>query len=266
MQPKITLFHILLLMPLALAIPNPAKTESKTESKASKSESSSGSSEAGSSIDFSKFALQLPIGQPGKPETIAGSKLSSYTDPKHEYYYKDPSTGAIVMKVPGSPASTGCVHTANSKHCRTELQEVSPASWDPKAATTRLTSTLMVVKADDSATGTCIGQIHIEESVSVRPVAELYYNSRGDITFGVEQTRKGGNEKNSPVGNVPVGTKFTYTIAYEGNVLSVSLNGGAKKTFSTASLDAPPSYFKAGNYNQGNSASEIHFFDVKVEH
>ena len=57
------------------------------------------------------------------------------------------------MKVPGGP-STGCVTTPNSLHCRTELREIKPDSWDPKAATNQLNVTLTVVTADDSTRGT----------------------------------------------------------------------------------------------------------------
>jgi hypothetical protein len=144
----------------------------------------SGGSQGAKGIDFSKWTLQLPVGSPGHPQSIAGSKLSTYADPKQEYYYIDSSTGAVIMKVPGSPSTTGCVTSANSKHCRTELRESSPASWDPKAATNSMTATLVVVKADSSPHGTCIGQIHIDDQVSVRPVGELYYNQQGVLSMG----------------------------------------------------------------------------------
>jgi hypothetical protein len=65
---------------------------------------------------------------------------------------------------------------------------------------------------------------------------------------------------------VPLGTKFSYMIAYEKGELSVTINGGKKQVFSTYSLNNPLSYFKAGNYNQGNSPSEVHFFDIQTEH
>jgi hypothetical protein len=178
---KGTLLRALLLAPWALAVSAPDKSSTEIHTIAHSSGSVTGNdsiSASANGIDFSKWALQLPIGTPGKPQTVAGSSLKTYSDPKKQYYYTDPTTRAVVMKVPGSPASTGCVHTTNSKHCRTELRETTPASWDPKASTNRLTSTLTVVKADDSAHGTCIGQIHIADSVSVRPVCELYYSSK----------------------------------------------------------------------------------------
>jgi hypothetical protein len=271
-----------MLVPIALAIPA-AKTKSATSEVATakpkasasstldisatvleNSTASADSSASGgpSSIDYTHWDLQLPVGKPNAPETIPGSQLAKYSNT--EYFYTQ--NGVVIMKVPGSPASTGCVHTPNSLHCRTELVERNPSTWDPKAATNRLTATLTVIKADDSKTGTCVGQIHIDDKVSSKPVAELYYNAQGDLNIGVEQTRSGGNEKLTKVTNVPLGTKFTYMIAYEKNELSVTINGGKKQVFSTYSLDAPSSYFKAGNYNQGNSASEVHFYGVSVQH
>ncbi|GAD95755.1 hypothetical protein AOR_1_1214084 [Paecilomyces variotii No. 5] len=223
----------------------------------------------GGNFDLSKWNLQLPIGSAGSPTTISSSSLqgcNGYQDPGHQYFFTESGDGALVMKVPGSPSSSGCVTTPNSQHCRTELREVSPSSWDPNAATNRLSATLKVTQADDSSHGTVIGQIHIDDSVSSKPVCELFYNSNGDISIGVEQTRSGGNEVVTYVDNVPVATTFSYEIQYESNVLSVSINGGAAKTFSTYSLDAPESYFKVGNYNQGDSPSDVHFFAISTQH
>lgn len=170
------------------------------------------------------------------------------------------------MKVPGSPASSGCVTTTNSEHCRTELREISPSSWNPNASTNRLSVSLAVPVPDNSQYGTVIGQVHMDDSVSTKPVCELYYSSSGTIYMGVEQTRSGGDEVIVEVGYVPVGTPFSYSIAYESNVLSVSINGGSAHVLSTYSLDAPASYFKVGNYNQGSDPSDVHFFAITVEH
>ena len=218
----------------------------------------------GGNFDLSPWKLQLPIGTQGNPTTISSSSLkgcSGYKNPS--YFFTESGDGALVMKVPGSPASSGCVTTANSKHCRTELAETS--SWDPKSSKNKLSVTLSVPKPDNSQYGTCIGQIHIDGSVSTKPVAELYYSTAGVLTMGVEKTRSGGDQVPNTVGNVPVGTKFSYTISYENNVLSVSINGKSS-TLSTYNLDAPKSYFKAGNYNQGSDASDVHFFSISIEH
>jgi len=177
------------------------------------------------------------------------------------------------MKVPGSTTSSGCVTTTHSLHCRTELREVDPSigsikNWDPNASTNRLSATLLVTDPDDSQYGTVVGQIHqIDEGDTSKPVGELYYSSQGDLHMGVEHTRNGsGGEHFTYVGNAAVGSTFSYEIRYENNILQVALNGGALHKLSTFELDAPLSYFKVGNYNQGDTPSEVHFFDITVSH
>lgn len=163
----------------------------------------------GGNFDLSKFTLELPSGEDHKPDSVSSSELSGCDGYHDKYFFTNTDDGAIDMKVPGSPESSGCVTTANSKHCRTELRESSPDSWSPTSAVNRLSATLVVV---DAGGDTCIGQIHIDNSISVRPVAELYYKDGGELQMGVEQTRSGGNQKLTTVGNVPVGTKFSYEI------------------------------------------------------
>ena len=241
---------LLLLVPLASAIPVASLSPSCAP---------------GGNFDLSPWQLQLPIGSAGDPTTISSSSLegcSGYEN--YSYFFTESGDGALVMKVPGSPASSGCVTTANSQHCRTELRESN--SWSPNNAVNRLSVSLAVEVPDNSEYGTVIGQVHIDDSVSTKPVCELYYSTAGELTMGVEQTRSGGDEVMTKIGNVPVGTTFSYEIIYESNVLSVSINGGSAKTLSTYSLDAPLSYFKAGNYNQGSDASDVHFYSISISH
>lgn len=217
----------------------------------------------GGTFDLTKFTLQLPSGSKGKPDSVSSSELSGCDGYHDKYFFSNKDDGSIVMKVPGSPDTSECVTTANSKHCRTELRESSPKSWSPKVAVNRLKASLVVV---DSGGSTCIGQIHIDDSISVRPVAELYYKDSGEITMGVEQTRDGGNQKTSTVGNVPVGSKFSYEIRYENGSLSVQINDEDFKKMSTYELSDPDSYFKVGNYLQGSSASEVRFYSIDITH
>jgi hypothetical protein len=227
----------------------------------------------GGHFDLKYWDLQLPVGSGGKPAIIPSSQLqgrNGYQDPGHHYFFTESGDGAMVMKVPGSPSSSGCVTTSHSPHCRSELREVDPSngrpiSWNPQTGTNRLTATVAVPQPDDGKHGTVIGQIHIDESVSVKPLCLLYYDKNGDIVVGVEQTRSGNDEVFTKLGNVPVGQQFSYEIDYDSNQLRVGINGHFK-TLSTFSLDAPLSYFKAGNYNQGNSPSEVHFFALAIQH
>jgi hypothetical protein len=216
----------------------------------------------GSNFNMTYWELQLPIGSTGNPTTESSSALQNGYE-NFSYFFTESGDGAMVFKDPG----VNCVTTPNSAHCRTELREVNPsngsaASWSPNAATNRLKATLAVENAGGK---TVIGQIHIDDSISSKPVCELYYDSSGNISIGVEQTRSGGDEVLTSLGNVPVGTQFSYELEYSGNLLKVAINGNFK-TLSTFSLDAPNSYFKAGDYGQDAEASDVHFFALTIEH
>ncbi|CAD6447024.1 bd7401bc-b46b-4606-a696-82649ee6940c [Sclerotinia trifoliorum] len=264
MSSKFTIPQLLVLLPfLSLAIAAPA--QKSTPSNGLMASNLKPTCAPGGNIDLSKWTLQLPIGTTGHPDSISGSKLAGCNGYTQKDYFYTNTDGSVVMKVPGG-VSTGCVTTANSKHCRTELREASPSSWDPSSSSNKLSATLQVITADDSTHGTVIGQIHIDDSVSSKPVCELFYNSKGVISMGVEQTRAGGNEIVTQVGSVAVGSKFSYEIAYEGGKLSVAINGGTAKVLDTYQLSSPKSYFKAGNYNQGDSKSEVHFFAIDAQH
>ncbi|KAK4154062.1 hypothetical protein C8A00DRAFT_33166 [Chaetomidium leptoderma] len=117
------------------------------------------------------------------------------------------------------------------------------ASWDPNEPVNRLFDRLSCSTTGDG-TGTVVGQIHIDNTISSKPVAELYHSANGDLTMGV----------------------FTYEIRYESNVLSLLINGGSPHIYSTYQLGAPRSYFKAGNYLQGTTPSSVHFFEIRVQH
>jgi hypothetical protein len=222
----------------------------------------------GGNFDLTKYTLQLPTGpSETKVDEISSSELgkdcnTGFKDAK--YFFTSKEDGAMVMTVPGSPEKTHCSHTPNSEHCRTELREVQPASWDPNAQTNRLKATLVVKDAGDS---TVIGQIHIaddDDSKSTKPVCELFCDKAGNLKMGVEETVK-GNLKYTDLGNVAIGTKFSYEIAFEGGKLSVIVNG-KETSLPLYQLGTPKSYFKAGNYNQGDAASEIWFYELSIEH
>jgi len=215
----------------------------------------------GCNFDLSIWSLQLPTGSPGSPTTISNTQLENgYTD---QYFFTG-SDGAMVMIDP-NPPSSGCVTTANSTHCRTELREVntdgSAAVWSASGTNT-LSATLNVTNA---AGAPVIGQIHLDPAVSVRPLIELFYTTSGDIVAGVEQCTAGGCENRTTVGHVAPGTQFRYVISYTHNVLTVSINGGAPHSLSTPLL-GDGGYFKAGNYGQGTTQGTVAFYSVKVVH
>ncbi|OAQ61604.1 alginate lyase 2 [Pochonia chlamydosporia 170] len=216
----------------------------------------------GGTFDLSNWKLQLPTGEEGHPDSISSSKLQGCGGYKSDVFYTG-DDGALVMKVPGSPSTSDCVTTPNSNHCRTELREDSPSKWSPSSGTNRLFGDLVVTQIDDDRV--VVGQIHIDGAISTKPVCELYYSSAGELKMGVNKCIT-CSQASTPVGNVPVGERFTYEIRYENDVLSVSINGGGFKTLDTYDLNSPDSYFKAGNYNQGEGPTEVHFYSIKVSH
>jgi hypothetical protein len=173
---------------------------------------------------------------------------------------------ALVTKVPGSTLTSNCVTTANSTHCRTELRESSPKSWNPNGKPNSLKVQLAVKKPDDGKYGTVIGQVKIDETISSKPLAELFYAQDGTLRMGVSQVRDVSSLKMTDVGFVTVGTKFDYVLKYEACKLSVKIGTGSEQVLGTGDVGCPNSYFKVGNYNQGDSPSEVWFYKISVSH
>ncbi|KAF2631744.1 polysaccharide lyase family 7 protein [Macroventuria anomochaeta] len=217
----------------------------------------------GGNFDLGSFNLQLPTGSSGQVDQISSSKLSGCDGWSSPKYFYTSSSGALVMKV---PSRSVCVTTLNSKHCRTELRESLPTSWDPKKRINSLKAKLSVPKPDDSKYGTVIGQVKVDDDVSKKPVAELFYNRAGMLTIGVSQIPDVSSLKMTEVGHIEVGETFEYELKYEGGKFSVQIDGGEKKIMSTGKLNSPKSYFKVGNYNQGSEPSEVVFYDIQVKH
>ncbi|CAI7567907.1 unnamed protein product [Penicillium pancosmium] len=212
----------------------------------------------GGTFDLSKWELQLPTGSDGSPDSVSTSKLQGCDGYQSEYFFASSDDSSLVMKVPGDPSTSGCVTTPNSKHCRTELREEAPSTWSPSDPTNRLFGDVIVKQIENDRV--VVGQIHIDGSISTKPVCELYYSTTGNLTMGVNRCRTCGQDTFN-IGQIPVGKRFTYEIRYERDVLSVSING---QDFQK--LNTPASYFKAGNYNQGNGPTEIHFFNITISH
>jgi len=208
----------------------------------------------GCNFNLSIWSLQLPTGSPGNPTTISSSQLTNgFTD---QFFFTG-SDGAMNFFDPG----VNCVTTANSKHCRSELREVNPSVWSASGTNT-LSATLTVTQA---AGAPVVGQIHLDPSVSVRPLIELFYTSGGDLVAGVEQCTAGGCETRTTVGHVSQGTRFSYVISYSHKKLTVSINGGTPHSLSSPILGLG-GYFKAGDYGQSPKAARVSFYSLKVVH
>ncbi|KAJ3524617.1 hypothetical protein NM208_g11990 [Fusarium decemcellulare] len=218
----------------------------------------------GGNFDLSHWKLQLPIGSPGKPQTISSADLKGCKGFQNfDYFFTNSKDGALAMKVPAKSEKPKCVTTKNSDHCRTELRETNPDKWSPFASKNRLYADLVVNQNDDEVV---VGQIHIDDSISKKPVMELYHNSKGEFTVGVQKCRTCSQSRTGVLAKVPKGQRFHYEIRYEKNKLSVSINDSPYKELDTFDLDGPDSYFKVGNYNQGEGATNIHVFAIVVTH
>ena len=220
----------------------------------------------GGNFDLSKWQLQLPYGDNGTPKTVSPADLegcSGFEDPGHQYFFTESGDGAMVMKAPGSPDQTGCLTTSGSEHCRTEFGEL--ANWSPTSGTNRLFADLLGTNVHSI----CIGQVFQSDSGYNKPFAELYYGSDGTVQFGTELQAEGGQGQDlQPIGTVPVGTRFTYEVRFEGGILLARLNGDPFKTVTTH-FTTPKAFFKAGNYNQDTTTTDtgdMHFFQLVITH
>jgi hypothetical protein len=223
----------------------------------------------GGNFDLSVWELQEPIGSPGAPTTIAPAKLAGANGFHDSYFFTDPADGSMTFWDPENG-----VTTANSSYPRSELREMTasgaPADWSPPGTHT-LRATLKVTTVPDHV---AVGQIHLGTGTpaSTKPLLELFYFATGAIVLGIEQTPAGGNEVQHPVGNVPLGTKWSYVIGLSGNTISLTIDGGATQTFAMSStFDQENMYFKAGDYDQSVGASatvgaKVQFYALSVFH
>ena len=220
----------------------------------------------GGNFDLTKWELQLPIGD-GTPKIVPPDQLAGcengYQDPGHKYFFTESGDAAMVMKAPGSPDKTGCVKFKESQHCRTEFGE--KAHWSPNTGTNRLFADLLGTVVHNI----CIAQVFQAGGNPNKPFAELYYTSDGKIQFGTAKKAEGGGGQDLQlIGTVPVGTRFTYEIRFEGGQLLARINNDAFKTMKTY-FTTPKAFFKAGNYNQDvdtTDTSGLHFFQLQITH
>jgi hypothetical protein len=224
-------------------------------------------------LNFSNWELQEPVASGSGVLTIPSSKLTaSYSD---KYMYTSSSAGgdAVTFFTPEDGA-----HTTNSSYPRTELRELnangSDANWN-MVGTNIMTASLM---ATDITDHTVIGQVHIGSPLpgasvasSTKPLLELYYYSNGNIIAGLEKSPS-GSQTTTTIGNVPLGTKFTYTIQVSGDAVTIKLNNASPIALTaSSSFNEYGMYFKAGNYLQTTGTSSTvgahdEFYSLSVQH
>eukprot|EP00808_Paulinella_micropora_P030860 g52455.t1 len=213
----------------------------------------SGSASPGANYNLGGWTLQLPTGSDGNVDTASGSSLEGgFT--KKPYFYTDTADGAMVMMDP----SRGWA-TSGSQHPRVELREGK--TW--KSGTHQSDATLKVTKISGS---TAIGQI-LGVSPS-KPLCELFYSSSGTVSLYMANSNEGGaGGVTTTISNVPVGTKFSYSLKYSANKVTATVNGTSKTFTANSSFkNTNAFYFKAGNYAQSatiGSPTTSEFVTVK---
>jgi Alginate lyase len=222
----------------------------------------------GGNFDLSVWELQLPTGSPGSPTTISPSSLEGPNGFQDSYFFTNPSDGSMTFWDPENG-----VTTPNSSYPRSELREMNAngtaADWSIPGTHT-LSATLKVTQVPNHV---CVGQIHLgDNSGSTKPLLELFYYSNGNIDMAIEQTPAGGNEVFHYVGNVPLGTEWSYVIGLSGgNTIDLTLNGTKYTWPLPASFNGYPMYFKAGDYDQSSGSSSsvgarVQFYALTVHH
>ncbi|GGI95936.1 polysaccharide lyase family 7 protein [Streptomyces brasiliensis] len=221
----------------------------------------------GGNFDLSVWQLQEPVGSPGSPTTIPSSRLQGANGYQDSYFYTDTRDGAMTFWAPEKG-----VTTPNSSYARSELREMNrnggAADWS-LSGRHRLSATLRVVSVTKNV---CVGQVHLGSGgSSTKPLLELYYHSNGDIVLGTENSPSGG-QTTHPVGHVPVGRTWSYTIAISGgNTIDLTVNGTTTHYAIPSSFFPYKQYFKAGSYNQSASDSttkgaRVAFYGLTVSH
>jgi hypothetical protein len=221
----------------------------------------------GGNFNLSVWSLQLPIGSPGSPTTIGPAQLkgaNGYTNPS--YFWTDKNDGSMTFWAPEKG-----VTTPNSNYARTELREMnsngSAADWS-LAGNHTLSATLRIVSVTKNV---CVGQVHLGSGgSSTKPLLELYYHPNGDIILGTENAPSGGQTSHT-VGNVPLGTQWSYVINVTGNKINLTVNGSKTSYSIPSSFNPYNQYFKAGSYNQSSSDSttngaKVKFYALNISH
>jgi hypothetical protein len=223
----------------------------------------------GGNFDLSLWELQEPVGAPGAPTTIAPAQLVGPNGYHDAYFFTDSSDGSMTFWDPENG-----VTTPNSKYPRSELREMTAAGAAANWAPTGTNLLRAVLKATVIPDHVAVGQIHVGTGTpaSTKPLLELFYYASGAIVLAIEQSPITGGEVDSTVGNVPLGSRWSYAIALSGGTITLVIDGGAAQTSAMpAAFNQEGMYFKAGDYDQSAGASgtvgaKVQFYALSIVH
>lgn len=207
-------------------------------------------------IDLASWQLQ----EPPDSTSIPGSVLAGGY---HDQYFYDSTDGSKVFYAP-----IYGYHFEHSNYTRCELKQNS--YWQ-LSGTHTLSATLKVVKVPHKV---CVGQIHIGKGTpeSTKPLCELYCDSIGNISLGIEDSAIGGRQIGHPLITFALGTLFRYSIKamyYPDTIptLTVTINDLIWRFPYNSVFNKYTQFFKAGAYNQSTGStgnSLVQFYSLII--
>jgi hypothetical protein len=177
--------------------------------------------------------------------------VAGYSD---AYFYQAADGGQAFMDT-----QTG-IATRGSKHCRTELREMTSsgaqAAWAPSGTNTMDVTGQVTLLGGGSSGKVTVGQVYnSDDSI---PLCELQYSgSVGGFVLVYEEAKGAGNtiDLQTPV---ELNTQYGFQLSLTNGVLTVSINGQQVYSHTpSANILAKNFYFKCGNYDQTTTAGEV---------
>jgi len=221
----------------------------------------------GGNFNLSRWELQLPTGTTDHTTTISPTQLEGANGYQSKFFFTNKTDGSMSFWNPENGVTLG------SKFPRTELREMTASGTEIEwsiPGTHMLSATLKATVLPDHV---AVGQIHLDNSSgSSKPLLELFYYKNGNVDLAIEQTPAGGNEVHHVVGNVPLGTKFSYVISLtNSNTIGINLNGTNHTFTMPSAFNGIKMYFKAGDYDQSFGSSStigarVQFYALSVFH
>ena len=217
----------------------------------------------GGNFDLTAFKLQLPVAQEGRMQEILPAVLAGRQGFTNSYFYTDRQDGSMTMMVP----KTGAV-SPNSRHCRTELRELTEG-WLPFGVHT-LEATVRVTQVQNH---TVLGQIYQAGTVH-KPLCLLAYFADGTVKLIMNRDPAGGQAVTTEVAKVQPGAQFKYVLELSDLNLAVNVDGRTTNLQVPLVYGGKKFYFKAGNYDQDSQAgpvatlpdAEVHFYQLALKH
>jgi hypothetical protein len=152
------------------------------------------------------------------------------------------------------------ITTPGSKHCRTELREMTSsgaqAAWAPSGTNTMDVAGQVTLLGGGSSGKVTVGQVF--NSNDAIPLCELMYSaSAGGFVLLYEEAKGAGTtvDLQTPVA---LNTPYSFQLSLTNGVLTISLNGTQVHSHTpSASILSKTFYFKCGNYDQTTSSSAV---------